>query len=96
VDFNGDRTSALAFDRIRDQHFFPRNFRAAPAHETFDRINRFRRFQHAHAIGLVAEDRFAVRAGEMHDRRREPLSVGVGDDERDARINRRDGGVGGA
>ena len=43
-----------------------------------------------------AENRLGVVAGEMHHRRGESLSVGVGDDERNARINRGDGGIGGA
>ena len=32
----------------------------------------------------------------MHDRRRQPLAVGIRDDERDARIHRGDEGIRGA
>ena len=58
------RPGAFASDRISHQHFLARNFRAAPAHETFDGIDRFRRLEDAHAIGLVADDGSGVHCPE--------------------------------
>ena len=50
---NGDRTRA-GIHRIRYDHFFRRNVRGPPPHETFDGINRFRRFENPNAIGGVS------------------------------------------
>ena len=55
---------AVAVDRIGDEHFLPRNFRAAPADEAFDGIDRFRRLDEAHAIRFVAHHRRASAATE--------------------------------
>ena len=46
--------------------------------------------------GFAAHNRFATAGGNVHDRGRQPLPLRIGDDERDARINRGDGGIGGA
>ena len=67
MDVERDRPGAFALDRIRDEHFLLRNLGAAPPDEAFDGINRFRRFEHANAIGLVADNRLGTGAGKMNN-----------------------------
>ena len=90
VNLDGDRAGAFATYGIGDEHFFAGDFVAAAAHETFDGINGLGGFEDAHAAGFLADDGFRSSAGKMDDRGREPLAVGIGNDERNARIHRGD------
>src|SRR5881394_1048309 len=81
VNVHGDRSSALAFDRIRDQPFFPRDLAAAPPDEPLDRINSLRRFERPRAIRRMPDYGRGARRGKMDDRRREALAFSVRDNE---------------
>ncbi len=67
VNLNRHRAGAFAFDRVGDEHFLGRNVGATAAHEAFDGIDRLRRLEDPHSIGLLPDDRFGVRTGKVHD-----------------------------
>src|SRR5438477_6582794 len=58
---------ALALDRVRHQHLLLGDVRPAPSDEPFDRIDGFRRLDHAHAAGRMTHHRLHIRSRKMDD-----------------------------